>query len=156
MNTLYYNTFTSCGTVALIIRLVQVMVLALGQFSDICRPQGYGFHPIKNFRNCAVKMLHRFFANFCHEIGCENDQTYIFRFVKYLSTFFYAYLLIFISSSLLQQVSILTDPAYFVSPSCHCGILALSRLWKRLSPLAIYSAITKYRGGAIVCIVLGK
>jgi hypothetical protein len=33
-----------------------------------------------------------FFANFCHEIGCENDQTYIFRFVKYLSTFFYTYL----------------------------------------------------------------
>jgi hypothetical protein len=25
--------------------------------------------------------LRRFFANFCHEIGCENDQTYIFRFV---------------------------------------------------------------------------
>jgi hypothetical protein len=42
--------------------------------------------------NCAVKMLRRFFANFCHEIGCESDQTYIFRFVKYLSTFFYTYL----------------------------------------------------------------
>jgi hypothetical protein len=53
-------------------------------------PQGYEFHSIKNFRNCAVKMLHRFFANLCHEIGCENDQTYIFRFVKYLSTFFYS------------------------------------------------------------------
>ena len=70
----------NCGTVALMVR---------GQFSDICEPKGYGFHPIKNFRNCAVKMLCRFFANFCHEIGCENDQKYIFRFVKYLSTFFY-------------------------------------------------------------------
>jgi hypothetical protein len=49
----------------------------------------YGFHSIKNFRNCAKKILRRFFANFCHEIGCENDQTYIFRFVRYLSTFFY-------------------------------------------------------------------
>jgi hypothetical protein len=36
----------------------------------------------------AVKMLRRFFCKFCHEIGCENDQTYIFRFVKYLFTFF--------------------------------------------------------------------
>ena len=72
------NTCISWGTVALMV---------LGQFSDIC-----GFHPIKNFRNCAVKMLRRLFANFCHEIGCENDQTYIFCFVKYLSTFFYTYL----------------------------------------------------------------
>ena len=23
------------------------------------------------------KILRRFFANFCHEIGCENDQKYI-------------------------------------------------------------------------------
>ena len=38
------------------------------------------------------KILRRFFANFCHEIGCENDQTYIFRFVRYLFTFFYSYL----------------------------------------------------------------
>ena len=80
---------SSCRTVALMV---------LDQFSDICGPYGYGFHPIKNFRNCAVKMLRRFFTNFCHEIGCENDQT---------------------------NVSILTDPAYFVPPFCHCGILAL-------------------------------
>jgi hypothetical protein len=82
---------------------------------------------IKNFRNCAVKMLRRFFANFCHEIGCENDQTYIFRFVKYLSTFFYTYLPVNIHFQLIiiTNVSILTDPAYFVPPSWHCGILAL-------------------------------
>jgi hypothetical protein len=65
--------------------------MVLGHFSDICKPKGYEFHPIKNFRNCAVKWLRRFFANFCHEIGCENDQTYIFRFVKYLTAFFYIY-----------------------------------------------------------------
>ena len=72
-------------------------------------------------------MLCRFFANFCHEIGCENDQTYIFRFVKYLSTFFYTYLPVNIHFQLIiiTNVSILTDPAYFVPPSCHCGILAL-------------------------------
>ena len=58
----------------------------------VCGPQGYGVHSINNFRNCAQKILRRFFANFCHEIGCENDQTYIFRFVTYLSTFFYTYL----------------------------------------------------------------
>ena len=111
--------YISCRTVALMV---------LDQFSDICGPQGYGFHPIKNFRNCAVKILCRFFANFCHEIGCENDQTYIFRFVKYVSTFFYTYLPVNIHFQLIiiTNVSILTDPAYFVPPSCHCGILALS------------------------------
>ena len=102
-------------------------VEVLGQFSDFCGPQGYGFHPIKNFRNCAVKMLHLFFANFCHEIGCENDQTYIFRFIKYLSSFFYTYLPvnIHLQLTIITNISILTDPAYFVPPSCHCGILAL-------------------------------
>ena len=77
-------------------------------------------------------MLRRFFANFCHEIGCENDQTYIFRFAKYLSTFFYTYLPVNIHFQLIiiTNVSILTDPAYFVPPSCHCGILTLrSRDW---------------------------
>jgi hypothetical protein len=51
----------------------------------------YGFHPIKNIRNCSRRILRRFFANFCREIGCENNlmYIYIFRFVKYLSTFFY-------------------------------------------------------------------
>ena len=72
-------------------------------------------------------MLRRFFANFCHEIGCENDQTYIFRFVKYVSTFFYTYLPVNIHFQLIiiTSVSILIDPTYFVPPSCHCGILAL-------------------------------
>jgi hypothetical protein len=85
-----------------------------------------------NFRNCEVKMLRCFFANVCHEIGCENDQTYIFRFVKYLSTFFYTYLPVNIHFQLIiiTNVSILTDPAYFVPPSCHCGILALRSIFK--------------------------
>lgn len=37
-------------------------------------------------------MLRRFLAKCCHENGCENDQTCIFRFVRYLSTFFHTYL----------------------------------------------------------------
>jgi hypothetical protein len=71
--------------------------------------------------------MRRSFANFCHEIGCENDKTYIFRFVKYLSTFFYTYLPVNIHFQLIiiTNVSILTDPSYFAPPSCHCGILAL-------------------------------
>ena len=62
--------------------------------------------------NCTVKMLRRFFANFWHEIGCEKDQTYIFRFLKYLSTFFYTYLSanIHFQFIIITNVSILTDP----------------------------------------------
>jgi hypothetical protein len=44
--------------------------------------------------------------------ACENDQTYIFRFVKYVSTFFYTYLPVNIHFQLIiiTSVSILTDP----------------------------------------------
>ena len=63
-------------------------------------------------------MLCRFFANFCHEIGWENDQTYIFRFVRDLSTFFHTgtYLPINIPFQLIiiTNVSFATNPAYFV------------------------------------------
>ena len=53
---------------------------------------------------------------FCHEIGCENDQTYIFRFVRYLSTFFYTYLPINIHFQfiIITNISFVTNPAYFV------------------------------------------
>jgi hypothetical protein len=45
----------------------------------------------------------------------------------HLSTFFYIYLSVNIHFQLiiLTNVSILTNPAYFVPPSCHCGMLAL-------------------------------
>ena len=97
-----------------------------------------------------MKILRRFFANVCHEIGCENDQTYIFRFVKYLSTFFYTYLPVNIHFQLIviTNISILTDPAYFVPPSCHCGILALrSRdFWEiTLRKKHVFSLFTFYR-----------
>ena len=57
--------YTSCGTIDLMV---------LSQFSDICRPQGYGFHPIKNYRNCAVKMLHCFFAIFIMKLGARTTK----------------------------------------------------------------------------------
>ena len=81
----------------------------------------------KTFETAQRKCCAVFFANFCLEIGCETDQTYIFRFVKYLSTFFYTYLPVNIHFQLIiiTKISILTDPDYFVPPSCHCGILAL-------------------------------
>ena len=102
--------------------------MVLGQFSDICGPyRATDFTLSKTFETAHRKRLRRFFANFCHEFGSENDQTYIFRFVKYLSTFFYTYLPVNINFQLIiiTNVSILTDPAYFVPSSCHCGILAL-------------------------------
>jgi hypothetical protein len=51
---------------------------------------GLRFSLSKTFETAPKKSC----AAFCHEIGCENDQTYIFRFIRYLSTFFYTYLLI--------------------------------------------------------------
>ena len=80
------------------------------------RTIGLRFSLNKNFRHCAKKILRRFFANFCHEIGCENDQTYIFRFVRYLSTFFHTYLSINIHFQfiIITNISFVTNPAYFV------------------------------------------
>ena len=91
------------------------------------RTIGLRFSLIKNFRNCAKKILRRFFANFCHEIGWENDQTYIFRFVRYLSTFFHTYLPINIHFQfiIITNISFVTNPAYFV---CHLASPVVS-LW---------------------------
>jgi hypothetical protein len=70
----------------------------------------------KTFETAQKKNLVPLFANFCHEIGCENDQTYIFRFLRYLSTFFYTYLPINIHFQfiIITNVSFVTNPAYFV------------------------------------------
>ena len=64
----------------------------------------------------AQKNLAPLFCQFCHEIGCENDQTYIFRFVRYLSTFFYTYLPINIHFQfiIIANISFVTNPTYFV------------------------------------------
>ena len=85
-------------------------------FYFFLRTIGLRFYSIKNFRNCAKKILRRFFSNFCHEIGCENDQTYIFRFVRYLSTFFYTNLPINIHFQfiIITNISFVTNPVYFV------------------------------------------
>jgi hypothetical protein len=64
---------------------------------------------------------------FCSWNRVRERSNIIFRFVKYLSTVFYTYLPVNIHFQfiIITNVSILTDPAYFVLPSCHCGILAL-------------------------------
>ena len=89
------------------------MVLFISFF---LRTIGLRFHSIKNFRNCAKKILRRFFAKFFQEIGCENDRTYIFRLVRYLSTFFYTYLPIniYFQFIIITNISFVTNPAYFV------------------------------------------
>ena len=77
---------------------------------------GLRFSLYQKLSKLRKKILCRFFANFCHEIGCENDQTYIFRFVRYLSTFFYTYLPINIHFQfiIITNISFVTNPAYFV------------------------------------------
>ena len=78
----------SCGTVALMV---------LCQFSDICGPQGYGFHPIKNLRNCDFDFVATFNSNFDNKALCESGVMWIIRFVTYLSIAFHIYLLIIIN-----------------------------------------------------------
>ena len=83
---------SSCGTVTLTV---------LGQFSDICGPQGYGFHPIKNLRNCELDFVAPFNSNFDNKMLCESGVMWIIRFVTYLSIAFHIYLLIIIHFQLI-------------------------------------------------------
>jgi hypothetical protein len=49
---------------------------------------------------------------------------------------------------MITNVSILTDPAYFVPPSCHCGILALRShdFWElTLTAKHVFGLLTFYR-----------
>ena len=59
--------------------------MVLGQFSDIWGPQGYGFHPIKNLRNCDYDFVAPFNSKFHDKTLCESGVMCIFRFVTYLS-----------------------------------------------------------------------
>ena len=67
------NPSASYGTVAL---------MFLGQFSDICKPQGYRFHPIKNLRNCDLDFVAPFNSNFDNKTLCESGVMWIIRFVN--------------------------------------------------------------------------
>ena len=89
--------------------------------------QGYGFHPIKNLRNCDQEFVVHFNSNFHNKTLCENGVMWITRFVTYLSIAFHIYLLIIIHFQLIiiTNVLILTDFTYLVPPSYRCGILAL-------------------------------
>ena len=105
----------SCGTVAL-----------YGPFF-FGGSQGYGFHPIKNLRNCDEEFVAPFNSTFHNKTLCESGVMWITRFVTYLSMAFHIYLLIIIHFQLIiiKNASILTDFTYLVPPSCLCGILAL-------------------------------
>ena len=80
----------------------------------------------KTFETAQWKCCAAFLQTFVMKSDARTIK-HIFRFVKYLSTFFYTYLPVNIHLQLIiiTNISILTDPAYFVPPSCHCGILAL-------------------------------
>ena len=120
-------------------------------FYFFCGPQGYGFYSIKNFRNCTKKILRRFFANFCHEIGCENDQTYIFRFVRYLSTFFYTNLPINIHFQfiIITNISFVTNPAYFVRHLASPVVLR-SRDFSKYNPILTCPKIGGWKMSIII------
>ena len=108
---------SSCGTVALYVPF----------FLFFGGPQGYGFHPIKNLRNCDQEFVAPFNSNFHNKTFCENGVMWITRFVTYLSIAFHIYLLIIIHFQLIiiKNVLILTDFTYLIPPSCLCDILAL-------------------------------
>ena len=74
--------YISCGTVALMV---------LGQFSDICRPWATDFTLSKTFETAQWKCCATFLQIFVMKSGARTIK-HIFRFVKYLSTFFYTYL----------------------------------------------------------------
>jgi hypothetical protein len=80
----------------------------------------------KTFETAQWKCCTAFLQIFIMKSGARTIKQ-IFRFIKYLSTFFYTYLPLNIHFQLIiiTNVSLLTDPAYFVPPSCHCCILAL-------------------------------
>jgi hypothetical protein len=117
--------------------------MILGQFYDICGPQGYGFHPIKNLQNCDHDFVAPFNNTFHNKTLCESGAMWIIPFATNLSIAYHIYLLIIITN-----VSILTDPAYFFPPSFHCSILALKSHDFRditLTAKHVFSLFTFYR-----------
>jgi hypothetical protein len=98
------------------------------------------------------KILRRFFANFCHEIGCENDLAYIFRFVKYLSTFFYTYLPINIHFQFIFITNIFCDKSRLLRPpSCFSGSLVLrSRDFSKYNPILTWPKIGGWKMSIII------
>ena len=85
-------------------------------FIFLLRTIGLRFSLYQKLSKMRKKNLAPLFCQFCHEIGCENDQTYIFRFVRYISTFFYSYLPINIHFQfiIITNISFVTNPDYSV------------------------------------------
>ena len=71
-------------------------------FFFLGRPQGYGFHPIKNLRNSYQEYVAPFNSNFHNKTLCESGVMWIARcFVTYLSIAFHIYLLTIINFQLI-------------------------------------------------------
>ena len=123
--------------------------MVLGQFSDVCGHRATDFTLSKTFETAQWKCCTAFLQIFIMKSGARTIKQ-IFRFVKYLSTFFYTYLPLNIHFQLIiiTNNSILTDPAYFVPPSCHCGILTLRScdFWEiTLREKHVFGLFTFYR-----------
>jgi hypothetical protein len=75
------------------------------------------FNLSKTFESARWKSGAPFLQIIVMKKGSENDQTYMYRFVRYLSTFFYTYLPInnHFQLIIITNVSFVTSPAYFVS-----------------------------------------
>ena len=81
------------------------------------RTIGLRFSLIKNFQHCAKKNLTPLFCQFLSWNRLrERSNIYIFRFIRYLSTFFHTYLSINIHFQfiIITNISFVTNPAYFV------------------------------------------
>ena len=91
----------SCGTVALM---------------------ACGFHPIKNFQKCAVKILRTFFANYCHEKRVrERSNIYVsFRQI-------FIYILLYLPINNHFQLIIITNVSFVTSPAPTSSAIQLLR-----------------------------
>jgi hypothetical protein len=92
--------------------------MVLWQFFWYLRTIGLRISPYQKLSKVHGENL----AHLCLQIivmkkGSENDQTYMYRFVRYLSTFFYTYLPInnHFQLIIITNVSFVTSPTYFVS-----------------------------------------
>jgi hypothetical protein len=92
---------SSCGTVALMVLGHFFLIFADHSATD--------FTLSKTFES----------ANYCHEkrVRERSNIRYMYRFVRYLSTFFYTYLPInnHFQLIIITNVSFVTSPSYFVS-----------------------------------------
>ena len=113
----------SCGTVALMV---------LGEFFWYMRTIGLRISPYQKLLKVrGENPVHLFLQIIVMKKGSENDQTYMYRFIRYLSAFFYTYLSInnHFQLIIITNVSFVTSPAYFVSHLATPGSLVPEVTW---------------------------